>query len=120
MTDGILIEKICHPELSIVLRQNGNIAGLVFGESPTPDLCYYGNGYVIPELRRRGALIGLIRDVCHRQAELYGPKSIARLSTTPQTPGMPRFMRERLGLCALWYDEYLRVSKTLKEPLAQA
>ena len=113
-------EKFCHPELSVVLRLNGHIAGWVFGEAPTPELCYYAVGYVVPELRRRGALIGLIRDVCRRQAALYGPASVARLSTTPATPGMPRFMKERLGRCALWYDEYMSVSKNLTEEPAHA
>ena len=108
-----LQEKTAHPELSLVLRVHGRIAGWVFGEAVAPDLCYYANGYVIPELRRRGALVGLIRDVCRRQAELFGPMSVSRVHTTPATPGMPRFMRERLGPCALWYDEYRRVSKRL-------
>lgn len=108
-----LHEKTAHPELSLVLRVHGRIAGWVFGEVINPDLCYYANGYVIPELRRRGALVGLIRDVCRRQAELFGPMSVSRVHTTPATPGMPRFMRERLGPCALWYDEYRRVSKNL-------
>jgi len=33
---------------------------------------------------------------------------------------MPRFMKERLGRCALWYDEYMSVSKNLTEEPAHA
>ncbi len=83
-----------------MLRVKGRIGGWVFGEMKTPELCYYTNGHVIPELRRRGAPVGLIRDVCRRQAALFGPASVALLSTTPATPGMPRFMKERLNRCA--------------------
>jgi GNAT superfamily N-acetyltransferase len=108
-----LYEEKAHPELSLVLRHNGKIAGWVFGERDSDDFCHYGCGYVVPALRRRGALIGLIREVCRRQAAMFGPKSVAQLSTTPQVPGMPRFIRERLGPCSLWYDELWSASKRL-------
>ena len=106
-----LYEEKAHADLSLVLRHNGKIAGWVFGERESDDFCHYGCGYVVPALRRRGALIGLIREVCRRQAAMFGPKSVAQLSTTPQVPGMPRFMRERLGPCSLWYDEMWKTSK---------
>jgi GNAT superfamily N-acetyltransferase len=106
-----LYEEKAHADLSLVLRHNGKIAGWVFGERESDDFCHYGCGYVVPALRRRGALIGLIRAVCRRQAAMFGPKSVAQLSTTPQVPGMPRFMRERLGPCSLWYDEMWKTSK---------
>jgi GNAT superfamily N-acetyltransferase len=108
-----LHEPTAHPELSLVLRREGKIAGWVFGVRESDAFCHYGCGYVVPALRRRGALIALIREVCRKQAALFGPQSVAQLSTTPATPGMPRFIRERLAACALWYDELLTVSKDL-------
>jgi hypothetical protein len=122
-----LYERIAHPELSLVLRNNGKIAGWVFGERAgeragervSDNLCHYGCGYVIPALRRRGALIGLIRAVCRKQAAMFGPQSVAQLSTTPAVPGMPRFMRERLGPCSLWYDEMWKSSKSLENGTAK-
>ena len=100
-------------ELSLVLRHNGKIAGWVFGERDSDEFCHYNCGYVVPELRRRGALIALIREACRRQAGMFGPKSVAQLSTTPETPGMPRFIRERLAPCSLWCDEMRRAEKDL-------
>lgn len=108
-----LFEKIAHPDLSLVLRHEGKIAGWVFGVRESDDLCHHQDGYVVPALRRRGALIALIREVCRRQAALFGPESVAQMSTTPPAPGMPRFMRERLGPCALWYDEMWKSTKNL-------
>jgi GNAT superfamily N-acetyltransferase len=108
-----LHEKIAHPDLSLVLRHKGRIAGWVFGERRSDDFCHYNCGYVVPQLRRRGGLIALIREVCRKQAALFGPQSVAQLSTTPKTPGMPRFMRERFAACALWYDEMWRSTKEL-------
>ena len=106
-----LYEKTAHPDLSIVLRLNGRIAGWVFGERHSDDLCYYPCGYIIPALYRRASYVALIREVCRKQAALFGPKSVAELSATPKVPGLPRFMRERLGPCSLWYDEMWKSTK---------
>ena len=111
--DPGLFEKKAHPDLSLVLRHNGKIAGWVFGEALSDDLCFYGCGYVIPELRRRCAMVALIREEGRRQAAMFGPESVVQWATTPQTPGMPRFMHERVGPCSLWYDHFFRVSKDL-------
>ena len=59
--------------------------------------------WAIPGRRRRGALIGLIREACRRQAEIFGARSVAQLLTTQATPGIPGFMREDLP-CSLWQD----------------
>jgi GNAT superfamily N-acetyltransferase len=108
-----LYEKTAHPELSIVLRLNGRIAGWVFGERHSDDLCYYPCGYIIPALYRRASYVALIREVCRAQAALFGPQSVAQLSATPNVPGLPRFMRERFGPCALWYDEMWKSTKEI-------
>ncbi|MGH9342200.1 MAG: GNAT family N-acetyltransferase [Terriglobia bacterium] len=108
-----VFEKTAHPELSKILRYRGRAVGWVMGEMNNPELCYYSNAFVLPELQRRGALIALIRDVCRCQAKLLGPRSVAQLSTTPAIPGMPRFMRERLAPAALWYDEQMECTKNL-------
>jgi GNAT superfamily N-acetyltransferase len=108
-----LYEKTAHPELSIVLRLNGRIAGWVFGERHSDELCYYPCGYIIPALYRRASYVALIREVCRAQAALFGPKSVAQLSATTNVPGLPRFMRKRLAPCALWYDEMWRSTKQL-------
>jgi GNAT superfamily N-acetyltransferase len=105
--------KHAHPELCLALRHEGRVAGWVLGAKSTNDSYVYHCGYVIPELRRRGALVGLIREVCQRQAALFGPESVAQLSTTAKTPGMAAFMRRRLGPCSLWHDEFRSVSKRL-------
>jgi hypothetical protein len=100
-----LWEKVSHPELSLVLRHQGKLAGWVFGERQTGDSYNYICGYVVPGLRRRGSLIALIREACRRQAEIFGATSVAQLSTQHAVPGMPRFMRERLQPCSLWQDD---------------
>jgi GNAT superfamily N-acetyltransferase len=113
-----LWEKVSRPELSLVLRYRGNLAGWVFGQHQgqqqgqhqAADHYNYSCGYVVPGLRRRGALIALIREACRRQAEMFGTQSVAQLSTHQAVPGMPRFMRERLPPCSLWQDE-LRVAR---------
>jgi GNAT superfamily N-acetyltransferase len=111
-----LYEKTAHPELSIVLRLNGRIAGWVFGERRSDGFCYYPCGYIIPALYRRASYVALIREVCRKQAALFGPQSIAELSVTPKVPGLPRFMRERLGPCSLWYDEMWKSTKEITRP----
>jgi GNAT superfamily N-acetyltransferase len=106
------------PGLSLVLRHEGRIAGWVFGSvvsAPGERVsCGYFAGYVAPALRRRGSMIALMREACVRQRELFGPDSPMRMSAAPTAPGMPAFIRRRLGPYALWTDEMLQISKVLR------
>lgn len=100
-------EPAATPQISVVLRLDGQVIGWVIGERDANGVCYYWSGFVVARWRRSGALIGLVRDVCARQAAAFGPDSIARLSTVPAIPAMARFIRERLGPIGLWVDDFL-------------
>ncbi|MEQ8832440.1 MAG: GNAT family N-acetyltransferase [Alphaproteobacteria bacterium] len=95
------------PAISLVLRRHGRLVGWIFGESPEVEgYHHYTNGYVIPELQALGWVVAGLHDVCRRQAEIYGPKSVAVYETVGENARMIGFMKRRLVPAGpLWVDE---------------
>ncbi len=102
------------PELSILLRRKSEIAGWILGaRGLAENSFYYSTGYVLPEVRRAGWLIGGVRDVCQRQAEKFGGDTIAVFETAPHNQGMRRFMERQLKPYSAWTDVRYHSEKLL-------
>ncbi|MFM9972616.1 MAG: GNAT family N-acetyltransferase [Burkholderiales bacterium] len=93
------------PELSVLLRRDGQIAGWIIGaRGLAANTYHYSSGYAVPSVRRAGWLIGGVWEVCRRQAELFGGESISVFETSPQNQGMRRLMDRQLKLYSVWTD----------------
>lgn len=103
--DYRVFERHCDPRISIVLRQHGDVIGWVLGENHEENGYYhYTNGYVVPELQKKGWLVAGVYDVCCYQVAAYGPKSVAVYETYGENPGMIAIMRRRLQPFTIWTD----------------
>ncbi len=109
-------EKYAEPPVSIALRRHGEIVGWVLGErEPGTGHFHYTKGYVVPELQRTGWMIGGLLEVCRRQAEAFGPDSVAVYETPAHNTPMIQFMQKRLSPRGpLWTDVRYRSEKQLQ------
>ena len=93
------------PEISLLLRKHGEIVGWIVGSKGMVGASYhYSTGYVLPALQRAGWLVAGVRDVCQRQAEIFGGDTLSVFETTPGNQGMRRFMERQLKPYSTWTD----------------
>ena len=93
------------PALSIMIRLHGRIVGWIQGSrGAMPDSFHYSYGYALPEVQRLGCLVAGVRDVCQRQAQLYGDTSLCVLETAYANAPMRRFMERQLVPYSDWTD----------------
>jgi GNAT superfamily N-acetyltransferase len=112
--DFRLYEPHSDPAISLILRRHGAPVGWIFGETrPGEGLHHYTNGWVIPGLQALGWVIAGLYDVCRRQAQTYGPKSVAVYETVGENERMIAFMKRRLTPVTLWMDERYESRRSL-------
>lgn len=105
------------PELSVLLRKRGAIVGWIVGSrGQLPDSFHYSYGYVLPEVQRMGWLVAGVRDVCERQACLYGEQTLSVLETAHGNAAMRRFMERQLKPYSEWTDARYLSEKPLPAP----
>lgn len=102
------------PDLSLLLRRQGEIVGWIHGSlGKLPDSVYYSHGYVLHSARRAGWLIGGVREICERQVALMGGESVSVFETASDNQTMRRFMDRQLKPYSLWTDSRFLSEKKL-------
>ncbi len=85
------------PVLSVALLKGVEVVGWIFAEwDAAENTAHYTCGFVKPGLQKTGWLIAGIAEVCHRQRQVYGAKSVAIFETLGNNLAMQRFMKQRL------------------------
>ena len=102
-------------EISVLLYCGDDIAGWVLGaKGAVADTYNYKTGYALPKYQKRGYLIVGMMEVCHRQAELFGPETLSTYETN--NAAMQRVMHKQIKPYSEWTDERFVCEKILVRP----
>lgn len=100
------------PRLSVLLRRNDeNVGWIRASRVEGSDAIFYTHGYVVPEVRRAGWLLGGLQEVCQMQCRILGPESTNIFHTSATNEGMRRFMNRQLRDYWLWSDVRYRATR---------
>ena len=107
------------PVTSVVVRRNDVLVGWVISQRQTvpagsPPAIHYVSAYLDRELWHTGIMIAAYHHAFSRQADAFGPESLAKFETPASMDGMCRLVQRRFAPLALSADQVFCTWKRIR------
>jgi GNAT superfamily N-acetyltransferase len=101
------------PATSLAIRCDRDLVGWIISERQPDGSIHYRAAYLDMALWRSALVVAAYCDALARQAEAFGPMSLARFETSVELNGMIALIRRRIAPFAVSVDEILGTCKTI-------